>query len=308
LDGGAHTPTELSKAHSHQTAGYAGVLTSTKEGFLSTQSFVNYEATPRHTHTGGTTGAGSAHSHSNPTTGTGSINHTHSIPATDGPDDTRTVIGGEAGEWDWGTACTLGSCVDSITGVSVADYAHWHLNTGKNSGSSGAAHTHNQGVTGTESAHTHTGGTTGQGTSHMHNLTCWGSTPYVTDAWMEHNIWISDNESPAHAHTINLVAAHPHTGIAEAAHSDHVIATEPAGSVDLNFGIKEIAGGTIMELIVNGETVASNYNGDQTDIVITGYTSTGANTIEIQPAVGQNHKGGISMVGSAFIFLEAKKF
>jgi hypothetical protein len=126
----------------------------------------------------------------------------------------------------------------------------------------------------------------------------------TTEADHTHTI----NSVADHTHTINSVPDHPHTGVAEPAHSDHVIATEAAGSVDLSYGIKEIAGSTIMELIVNGETVASNYNGDQTDIVITGYTSTGANTIEIQPAVGQNHKGSANIDGKGTIFIEAKKW
>ena len=63
-----------------------------------------------------------------------------------------------------------------------------------------------------------------------------------------------------------------------------------------------------MELIVNGETIASNYDGDQTDIIITGYTQTGSNTIEIQPKVSENSKGSVNMDGKGLVFLEARKF
>ena len=292
---GAFTPQMIGGMHQHGVVGYVPFSLESDLGFLPTSKTVSSE---------------SSHTHTNPTTGTASQNHTHSIPATDGPDDTRTVIGGEYGEWAWGTACTLGSCVDSITGVSVADSSHWHLNTGKNSGSSGAAHTHSQGVTGSAGGHNHTITT---------------ATPneraYVWDVDLDYVEWTSENEGPIpHAHTGVDYLGHDHDGIAEPAHSDHAIPAEPphtdhaitsqvGGSLSLDYDIYEVAGNTDMELLVNGESVGTYATAPQTEIRIDGWLNSGNNTIELQPKVGENNKkGGATLVASGLLFVEPVKF
>ena len=197
-----------------------------------------------HTHSGGATGAGTAHSHTNPTTGTGSINHTHSIPATDGPDDTGNAMV----DYICGDLCAdEGCCIQQAIESGFAEDTHYHLNTGKNTGSSGAAHTHNQGITGTESAHTHSAGTTGAGSSHRHTV---GDTQlesdhthhiyptgpgtytdplghrhlisnndlydhYVTHISIDAFLETSAKESPYHDHSGDEIVAHAHVVAAD---------------------------------------------------------------------------------------------
>jgi hypothetical protein len=133
------------------------------------------------------------------------------------------------------------------------------------------------------------------------------------------SLGVAAEDDPAHIHTINEVPTHAHTAVAILAHTNHVIAnqiahgnhsivTQAAAMINISLGIVEILGGTTMMLIVNGETVASNYDGDQTDVVITGYTHTGSNTVEIQPIVGANTKGSTSVEGRGILFIETSSF
>ena len=298
---GAHIPIALAAgAHDHDTDLEVNMVLTKREGYLPDSKNVSYESS--HTHTGGTTGAGTAHSHSNPSTGTASTNHTHSIPATDGPDDVRDAL---VDILD-GSACVSGYCQTGYTVLGFAEDTHWHLNTGKNSGSSGAAHTHNQGVTGTESAHTHSAGTTGAGSQHRHVLSTHAvALNYMRDIQL--GVAASTTE-PAHNTTINSVADHTNPITSEAGES-LTVATEPGESVAVQYGIHEEAAGTTLELLVNSEVVASSYVGDQTDIRIDGYLSTGNNTVEILPIVGENgKKGSCTVLGAGIFFIEAKKF
>ena len=62
----------------------------------------------------------------------------------------------------------------------------------------------------------------------------------------------------------------------------------------------------IMELKVNGTTISDNYSGDQHDIAITDYVSSGWNTIILQPKVGENKRGRAQLDGIVQVFIESK--
>jgi len=285
-DAGVHTPTEVGTgAHSHDTDLEVSWVKTHRSGYLPDSRTVSLV---------------SNHTHTNPSTTSASATHDHPVPSTDGPDDVADAVT----DIFYGSNCDVGNCVDWADAGSFAEGTHWHLNTGKDTGSVAAWHDHTQGITGGGGGHEHTLST--------------HAVPFLYMLDFTLGVAASNTEAD-HTHTINIVPDHGHTGLAEPAHndhltpaepahSDHVIATEPGGDVDLTLGIVEVAGGTIMELIVNGETVASDYNGDQSDIVITGYTNTGSNIIELQPASGQNHKGSAFQIGTAKVFIEARKF
>jgi hypothetical protein len=278
LDGGEHTPTEIGTgSHDHNTDLEVNMVLTLRSGYLPDSKDVSSEST---------------HTHTNPSTGGISQSHTHTIPATDGPDDVQDVVEGIT----WGEWC--GACnywlVSAQDFAEVALSTHIHPNTGKTSGNQSRGHTHTQGVTGAGSTHGHTISTHAVLLNYMRDI--------------QLGIVASDTE-PDHAHTINYVGDHPHTGVAEPAHSDHVVTTEPGESVTVQYGIHEEAAGTTLELLVNSEVVASSYVGDQTDVRIDGYLSTGNNTVEIRPIVGENgKKGSCTIVSSAIVFIEAKKF
>ena len=277
LDGGEHTPTELGKAHSHSIDQHITMYTNSVNAYVITSSITGYEFD---------------HTHSNPSTGGISQSHTHTIPATDGPDEVDDAVIG----WMGGSACATGYCVDYMTKDGFAVDTHWHLNTDKNTGNQNRGHTHTQDPTGGGGAHHHTLPTSAQEL-------------YVKPISAKLTITLTGDDDPAHIHTINTVTAHPHTGVAEGPHSDHVVTTEPGESVQIEYGIHEEAAGTTLELLVNSEVVASNYVGDQTDIRIDGYLSTGNNTVEIRPVVGENaKKGSCTTLASGIFFIEAKKF
>jgi hypothetical protein len=248
-DGGAHTPTELSKAHSHDLDGTLKIPHASNIRWFPVAT-AQYESAVQALN----------HHHSNPSTGSSSSNL-----------NACTSIG-------YGSSCASGACVDA-----ASTYFHSVALAG----------------------HTHTQGNTGD------------TDPSAYIDLIEHNVVtaISDyvisipsqNEDPAHAHTINDVAAHPHTGVYHGTHSDHVIQTAAASNVDLELGIIEVPGGTVMQLTVNGEDVTT-VNGNGTDIVITGYCNTGSNTIELYPIVGSNTKGGATLEGRGILFIEAAKF
>jgi hypothetical protein len=203
-------------------------------------------------------------------------NHTHPKGVTSLPDDTGDAIVGVV----FGDSCaSVGYCVDYVSWDTFAEDSHWHLNTGLNTGAGGL---------------------------HEHNL-------YTATTVKENYIYaigIGSNTAstdPDHTHTINYVAAHPHTGVYHGTHNDHVIVTAAASNVNLELGIIEVPGGTVMQLTVNGEDVTT-VNGNGTDIVITGYCNTGSNTVELYPIVGSNTKGGATLEGRGILFIEAAKF
>jgi hypothetical protein len=284
-DGGAHTPIALA----------AGAHTHTKVSIgLSYWMTSGYILANKHTENE------SAHIHTNPNTGYEG-GHIHSVGSTGGPDDTAWAL---VPNIVYGSACGSGACIQDIPTGNFAEASHFHSNP-------------NTGVNG---GHGHSIGSTGSGSAHQHPIQVGDalSRDYVHDP-----ITISTFEittEPAHDTSINDVAAHPHTGVAEpahsdhgitteSAHSDHTIVTQPAGDIDLTFGIHEEAAGTTLELLINSEVVASSYVGDQTDINVTGFCGSGNNTVEIRPIVGENgKKGSCTSVSSAIVFIEAKKF
>jgi hypothetical protein len=198
LDGGLHTPTELSKAHKHTVTGTINWTTCTKSGrLISTGNYSNYE---------------NNHVHPNPDTGYES-NHTHPAPSCGSSNSNQwavTSIG-------YGTSCTSGACVDASTtyGHSVAVAGHSH-SIGSISG--GGGHDHSIGNTGQQ---------TGLGHRHaLSNDTLYQAYIHCIDIGAD--LWTSADEDPAHAHTINEVPNHPHTAVAIAAHANHVIGTQIA--------------------------------------------------------------------------------
>jgi hypothetical protein len=211
--------------------------------------------------------------------------HKHPKGSTGGPDDVEDAVI----MLYYGSHCVSGDCVDWADSAEFAEGSHWHLNTGLETGQ----------------------------TSHRHNIVT-----NATERWFPYDpITASQHtfsEEPDHDTTINQVLAHPHTGVAEgahsdhtdpsiAAHSDHVITTESGATVDLTLGIVEEAGGTVMQLTVNGEDVTT-VDGDGPDIVITGYCNTGNNTVELAPITGSNVKGGCTTQGRGVVFIESSKF
>ena len=285
--GGVHTPDMLGEgAHDHPVAiAEANMVLTLRSGYLPDSKNVSSE---------------SSHTHSNPDTSFHS-GHSHSFSDTSGGPSGTTSACVSIG---YGSSCTTGACVD-VSNTFFQNVAS-------------AGHTHNvSGTTGGGGGHDHSVGNTGSGSSHSHTISTHAtSLYYMRDIHFQN---ISSDTEEDHTHTGIEQPAHDHAGVAEGAHSDHsittqpshgdhVIQTEPGADVDLDFGIKEIAAGTIMELIVNGETVGSNYDGTQIDVIITGFTQTGSNTIELQPVVGANSKGSADMDGKGFLFLEAAKF
>jgi len=203
--------------------------------------------------------------------------HTHPKGSTGGPDDTADAMT----SLEYGSSCATGYCVDYYYTNGFAEDTHWHLNTGLS---------------------------TGAGTSHRHDYPLASGTAYdyVRDPITTYVVLDTD---PDHAHTHSLIAAHNDHLVASQAGESLTVATEPGESVTVQYGIHEVAAGTTLELLVNSEVVASSYVGDQTDIRIDGFLSTGNNTVEIRPIVGENgKKGRCTIVSSAILFVEAKKF
>jgi hypothetical protein len=206
--------------------------------------------------------------------------HTHPKGCTGGPDDVADAIT----DLDYEKYCgdDGGYCIgyDSVT-ASFAEASHWHLNTGEY---------------------------TGSGTSHRHDYPLASGTAfdYVRDPITTYVILDTDLD---HIHTHALIVAHNDHLVASQAGESLTVATEPGESVTVEYGIHEIAAGTTLELLVNSEVVASSYVGDQTNIRIDGYLSSGNNTVEIRPIVGENgKKGSCTILASGTLFLEAKKF
>jgi len=185
------------------------------------------------------------------------------------------------------------------------------------------SHTHYvSGVTASGGGHDHTIGSTEAGSSHRHRIGYAEQYDhYITDiTFGTGNLWTSEPEDPAHVHDMVEVPDHstpgvyhiPHTDhgiVQEVAHSNHVIFQAVDFALDVMYQIYEAAAGTVMELIVNGETVGSDYEGDQTDIRIDGFMQTGTNTIELQPiSTETDKKGGATIKADGLLFIEPKKF
>lgn len=99
---------------------------------------------------------------------------------------------------------------------------------------------------------------------------------------------------PNHAHSVSL-PDHDHNVILGS--HEHT----------LNYGIKqESLGAPTLELIVNGDTVANNYTGSQTDINIAGYMSTGWNTVELQPKTGTTARLRAQLDAFVKVFVESR--
>ena len=62
-----------------------------------------------------------------------------------------------------------------------------------------------------------------------------------------------------------------------------------------------------LELLINDEKVGE-YTTPQTELRIDGYLSSGGNTVQLRPIVGQNVKGGAEIQASGMLFVEPVKF
>ena len=280
--GGAHTPTEQSKAHQHTVTGTLDWTKYYKSGrLITTGNYTEYE---------------NNHVHPNPNTGSES-DHSHSFSDTSGgPSSTANAVYSLNSGCECSEACGGGYCIVDTNRHAVGSGSHTHYVGG---------------TTGSDGGHSHSIGNTGQqtGLGHRHPISNDDLyRNYMYDICITANLWLTNEEDPAHAHTINYVGTHnDHVTPAVGTHNDHVIVSAPAETIDLTLGIVEEPGGTVMQLTVNGEDVTT-IDGDGTDIVITGYCNTGSNTVELAPIVGSNTKGGASLEGRAILFLEAKKF
>lgn len=212
------------------------------------------------------------------------MNHRHSGGGTGYPDDTADAVT----DLNEGTTCTNGWCIASVNKDTFALDTHYHQNSDTGYSSPNAW---------------------------VETIPCSivkaiNPTVLSTD---------SNAESPAHLHDGVYEGVHPHPGVyegphsnhlvaAEPAHSDHLIIVDPGAPMEIDYGIHEEAAGTVLELLVNSEKV-NEYSGDQTEIRIDGYLTTGANTVEIQPIASElGKKGGATIWGSGILFYEPKKF
>lgn len=206
-DGGIHTPTiNPDGYHKHQVTGSISWDEEGNYGRLVMANYTNYETA--HVHTQVQTQLESAHKHHvYPTTSAGA--HTHPIPATDGPDDTATAL---IAVTAWGAYCDPGWCIEAFYNDSFAQSSHYHLNSGK--------------VTGSDGAHAHPNIETGAGDAHRHILNSTGAAPspghrhlisndalydhYITHIDISADLWTSDYESPYHDHSGEQIVAHKH--------------------------------------------------------------------------------------------------
>jgi hypothetical protein len=201
---------------------------------------------------------------------------------------------------DYAEALTLpdyGEWCDACSQWLITDFdweyfslaSHWHLNTGLYTG------------------YATPGGTiSGFDSNFVYNIN-----PYVLSKE-------SNDDDPAHLHDGVYEPDHDHGGVAVDAHSDHLMDAIPAHadhliaavtgiSVNLIYGIIEIAGGTTLELFINGEKIGE-YATPQTELRIDGYLHKGTNTVQLQPIEGQNVKGSAEIQSSGLLFVEPIKF
>jgi len=74
-----------------------------------------------------------------------------------------------------------------------------------------------------------------------------------------------------------------------------------------NYGIQEDTDtAPVMELKVGSTVIGSAYSGNQQDIDITAYVTTGWNTVLLYPAVGQNKRGRAQLDSVIQVFIESK--
>lgn len=119
---------------------------------------------------------------------------------------------------------------------------------------------------------------------------------------VNHDHDLSIGTEPNHNHSVpnaNTEPDHDHTVPDSNTESDHDHTTD--------YGVHEEAGGTTLELYVNDVLVANNYVGNQENINITGWITTGYNTIKLQPIVGDNVKGRAEISSLNTVFLENLK-
>ena len=241
------------------------------------------------------------HTHPNPDTGSGS-SHSHTNPATGGPSSTTSVVQ----DLDYGEVCggAGGSCV---SGTDPADVAS-------------PGHTHTQGDTGDESSHTHSQGSTQSDGYHGHSLSA-TTDNFVYNVEGSTDLWTSSQHDGHphgetyeidHTHGVTYEDSHGHTVPDSSTEPDHEHAggdtsTEPDHDHSVIYSIHYIPGGTTLELYVGDELVGNNYVGDQSGINITGWITTGSNSITLKPVVGDNVKGRAKLSATATVFLENLK-
>jgi hypothetical protein len=206
------------------------------------------------------------------------LNHRHGVSATwsGGPDGTDYALNGLTN----GTACTSGYCISDEHYALFANDVHDHLVT--------------VGNTDYDNPNAHI--------ELIEHNTVSGISPY---AFSE----TSDAESvEGHIHTGIAELDHPHGTPAIVGHIDHGIVADAGGGVSTSYGIHEEPAGTVLELLINSE-ILGQYSGDQKEVRIDGYLTTGTNTIEIQPITSElNKKGSATIWGSGILFIEPKKF
>jgi hypothetical protein len=208
-DGGLHTPTiNPDGYHTHDVTGSLSWTENSKYGFVVMSKYTDYEKD--HKHTNVTSAGGSDHRHVNNPTDY-EFAHTHSIPHTDGPDDTSDAITNLIA----GSSCDSGDCVWGWNTDGYAEDSHWHYFTDDTG--AGSTHRHGIGNTQLEGAHTHHIYPTGPGTyadplGHRHLMS--------NDDLYQHYIYsitdvnlsllVTAVENPYHAHTGNEIPVHKH--------------------------------------------------------------------------------------------------
>ena len=146
--------------------------------------------------------------------------------------------------------------------------------------------------------------------SGTYNVTTLAHYHYVVIGAHDH----SESTEPNHIHTVpnsDTEPDHWHAiGTGTEPNHAHTVPdsdTEPNHAHTTDYGVSLQGSGTILELIVNDVTVSDDYEGDQSNINITGWVGTGINTVKLQPKVGQNYKGRAEISSIATIFLENLK-
>ncbi|MEA1957615.1 MAG: hypothetical protein U9N01_04590 [Euryarchaeota archaeon] len=215
IENGKHTPEiNADGDHTHEVTGVITWDEDSQYGYLTASDWSDYETD--HVHTQVQTQLESAHVH-----GLYDIQsagaHTHSIPATDGPDDTDYALI----DANWGIWCDACNewLIDRFDTGEFALGSHWHLNTGKRTGSDGA-HTHPRYEYTKATSHRHLLNDTGAQPSpgHRHQIAYPSQYDhYITDITIDAFLTASAKESPYHYHTAPEVVDHDHVVIPDGA-------------------------------------------------------------------------------------------
>ena len=169
-------------------------------------------------------------------------------------------------------------------------------------------HSHTQGSTGSELDHYHT--TTSNKSYFVTSITQPAATASDTFAAHAH----TENTEADHAHTVpnsSSAPVHAHTvpnssSAPVHAHTVPDTSAVPAEDVIIEYGLYSVAGGDALELLINDEKVGE-YVGAQSGINITGWISTGHNSVELQPISTDIVKGRAKLSAIATVFLENLK-